>query len=149
MTTTFICAVLIALRDIAVRYVPQDLSSLQIAFTHGWIVTLGGFALTFYQGARPMPAHWWPWVALMAVLVFAGYYCNVVGTRIGELSYVAPFKYAGVPLAFVIGYLVWGDRVSSTMLLGAGVIVAAGIALVVTENRRSRRARIERDAETN
>ncbi len=36
------CAFFVALRDLAIRFVPQNLPSLQVAFTNAWIVMLGG-----------------------------------------------------------------------------------------------------------
>ncbi|MEM7293159.1 MAG: DMT family transporter [Pseudomonadota bacterium] len=142
-----ICAVLAALRDLAVRFVPDEIPAMQIAFTHAWVVTLGGLAMAYFEGMAPMSWDLAPWFLLQAALVFGGYLCMVQGVRIGELSYVAPFKYTGVPIAFILGYLVWDDGVTLNMLLGAAVIVTSGIVLVTTENRRTRRAAMEKGQE--
>lgn len=134
-----LCAVFVALRDLAIRYVPVEISSLQIAFTNGWIVMLGGGLLSYYQGWSSVEVSWYGWFAGLAIAISCGYLFNVVGTRLGELSFIAPFKYTSVLLAIAIGYIVWGDAPTLLMLGGAGIIVLSGIVLMLGENRRFRR----------
>jgi drug/metabolite transporter (DMT)-like permease len=51
----------------------------------------------------------------------------VEGTRVGDISFTAPFRYVIVPLAFVIGWAVWGRVPDLPMVLGTAVIVGAGL----------------------
>lgn len=46
------CAFFVALRDIAIRYVPNELPSTQVAFTNAWVVMIGGGLYSIYQGDR-------------------------------------------------------------------------------------------------
>ncbi len=130
------CAILVALRDLAIRYVPDDIPSLHVAFTNAWMVMLGGGLLCLFQGWRPVDITWYFWFAGLAVAILGGYTCYVMGTRLGELSFLAPFKYVSVLLAIAIGYFVWSDVPTVLMLSGAAVIVGAGIVLLVGEKRR-------------
>jgi len=132
-----ICAILVALRDIAIRYVPNDIPSMQVAFTNGWIVMLGGGFLTPIQGWSDVNIGWYIWFPALGVAMFCGYIFYIVGTRMGELSYIGPFKYTSVVLAIIIGYLIWDEKPTMLMLSGAMVIVLSGIILLSSEKRKT------------
>jgi drug/metabolite transporter (DMT)-like permease len=135
-----LCAVFVALRDLVIRYVPVEIPSLQIAFTNGGIVMLGGGLLSYYQGWSPVEVSWYGWFSGLAIAMSCGYLFSVVGTRLGELSFIAPFKYTSVLLAIAIGYIVWGEAPTLLMLGGAGIIVFSGIVLMLGESRRFRQS---------
>lgn len=64
--------------------------------------------------------------------------------RFADASLVAPFDYASMVMALVIGWCVFGEGTSPRMLAGAGVIIAAGVAIIWRERQlgisRARRA---------
>ena len=130
------CAILVALRDIAIRYIPNDIPSMQVAFTNGWIVMLGGGLLTPIQGWSDVTIDWYLWFPAMGAAMFCGYIFYIVGTRMGELSYIGPFKYTSVVLAIVFGYLIWDEEPTMLMLGGATVIVLSGIVLLSSSKRK-------------
>ena len=133
-----VCAVFVALRDLVIRFVPADIPSLQVAFTNAWIVTIGGGVYSLFQGWGYPGLDWYYWFGGLALAIYGGYIFNIMGTRLGELSFVGPFKYTAIILAFVYGYLIWGDEPTPMMLAGAGVIIASGIYLITHEKRRTR-----------
>jgi len=136
-----ICAFFVALRDIAIRYVPQDISSPQVAFTNAWIVMIGGGLYSIYQGWGDAEPTWYLWFIALGAVLYCGYLFLIIGSRLGELSFIGPFKYISILIAIIYGYLIWGDEPTTTMLGGAMIIVISGIILVSTEKRR-KRARI-------
>ena len=136
-----ICAFFVALRDIAIRYVPQDISSPQVAFTNAWIVMIGGGLYSIYQGWGDAEPTWYLWFIALGAVLYCGYLFLIIGSRLGELSFIGPFKYISILIAIIYGYLIWGDKPTTTMLGGAMIIVISGIILVSTEKRR-KRARI-------
>ncbi len=131
-----LCAVLVALRDLSIRFIPDHLPSLQLAFTNAWVVGFGGGAYSIYQGWGAADSAWYLWFIAVGIAMFAAYNLYIVGTRIGELSFIGPFKYSSILIAIVIGYLVWGDIPDASMLAGAFIIVGSGILLLVYENRQ-------------
>lgn len=133
-----VCAVFVALRDLVIRFVPADIPSHQVAFTNAWIVALGGGLYSLFQGWSFPPLDWYLWFGALAVAIYSGYVFNIMGTRLGELSFVGPFKYSSIVLAFVYGYLIWGDKPTAMMLTGAAVIIGSGIYLITHEKRRAR-----------
>ena len=95
------CAFFVALRDLAIRFVPAELPSLQVAFTNAWIVMLGGGLYSLFQGWEFPAVSWYLWFLALAGAMYCGYLFYIIGTRLGELSFVGPFKYSSIILAFV------------------------------------------------
>ena len=134
-----VCAFFVALRDIAIRYVPNDLPSTQVAFTNAWVVMIGGGLYSIYQGWGEADLQWYLWFIALGIALYSGYLCLIIGSRIGELSFIGPFKYVSILLALLYGYLIWDETPTLTMLAGAVIIVISGIILLSSEKRRARK----------
>jgi len=50
-----------------------------------------------------------------------------------EASVVAPFEYASIIFAIIIGYFVFKEFPSITVLIGAGIVISAGIIIILRE----------------
>lgn len=135
-----LCALFVALRDIAIRYVPDDIPSSQVAFTNAWIVMLGGGIFSIFQGWGEADAGWYLWFLLLGGTMYCGYLFFIIGSRLGEFSFIGPFKYVSILVAIGYGYVIWGDRPTLNMLAGAAIIVVSGIILISTERRKARAA---------
>lgn len=133
-----VCAFFVALRDIAIRYVPDEISSPQVAFTNAWIVMLGGGIYSIYQGWGQADLQWYLWFIALGAALYCGYLFLIIGSRLGELSFIGPFKYISILIALIYGYLIWGDQPTLAMLAGASLIVISGIILVSSEKQRNR-----------
>lgn len=83
----------------------------------------------------PAPADW-PVFVLLAVLGGLGHYGMIRAIQLASAVIIQPFSYTLLIWAVVIGYLGFGDLPDIWMLLGATVIVAAGIYTAVREHRR-------------
>ena len=132
------CALFVALRDVAIRFVPDEIPSLQVAFTNAWMVTLGGGVYSLFQGWKIADLHWYLWFIALSLVLYFGYLFYIIGTRLGELSFIGPFKYISIIIAILYGYLIWGEEPSLNMLIGAAIIVFSGAILVYGEKRRAR-----------
>jgi len=139
-----ICAFFVALRDLAIRFVPNELPSSQVAFTNAWVVMLGGGLYSLYQGWGDAELHWYLWFLGLGVALYTGYLCLIIGSRLGELSFISPFKYISIIIAIVYGYLIWGEKPTLNMIAGALIIVISGIVLLSTEKRRLRNIALTR-----
>ena len=82
-----------------------------------------------------------PSLAQAALLVTAGVLGGVgqilltASYRETDASLVAPFDYASMLFALIIGYAVFGEVPSRTMLVGAALIIAAGILIIWRERK--------------
>ena len=129
-------AFITALRDIFVRNIPSVLSSSQIAFTTAWMVTLAGLS-TLPFGWQALNSQQLLLLAIASLFIMGAYTTYIITTRMGELSFVAPFKYSSIPLAMLIGYLVWGDIPSGNSILGTAVIIASGMFILLRKRVKS------------
>ncbi|MFL7903485.1 DMT family transporter [Azospirillum argentinense] len=56
--------------------------------------------------------------------------------RLGRAAVVAPFEYTGMIWATLLGFLVFGDVPTPTVLAGAGIIIASGLYILYRETLR-------------
>ena len=93
-----------------------SLSLLSIPF--GWIMPIGI-----------------EWLYLIGAGLFGGMgqICATASYRYADASTLAPFTYASMIWALLIGFFVFGEVPTWGMLLGAGLVIAAGVAIVLRE----------------
>jgi len=51
----------------------------------------------------------------------------IQATRIGEISFVTPFRYTRIVFALIAGAVVFGERPDALMLLGTAIVIASGL----------------------
>ena len=117
----------VTIRDLVTRQLSADVPSMTVTLAAS--VTVMGFS-----GAASLTT---PWVAISgmhalmvigsSICIFGGYYFNVRVMRVGEISFIAPFRYTGLIWALVLGWLVFGDWPAPLTLLGAGIVVTTGL----------------------
>ncbi|MCH8467476.1 MAG: DMT family transporter [Roseinatronobacter sp.] len=116
-------------RDLATRVIPRTVSSTQIS---SW-----AFAMLVPAGIIVMVAMKEPPIvttvaqsATLALTLGVGvlsYYALVASMRVGELSFVTPFRYSRMLFALIVAVLAFGERPDALTLVGASLIVAAGL----------------------
>ena len=124
-----IAAVFVAVRDVITRYVNPSLDNVAVAFVTALVVTLAGSS-TAVLGWRPLDPALLPVLGASALCIALGYVTVVAAYRLGEASYLAPIRYGSIPFAAFLGFLVFGDRPGLNVLIGALVIVAAGLMML-------------------
>ncbi len=80
-------------------------------------------------------------VLMATTFVICAYLCSVMVMRVGEVSFVAPFRYTGLVWALILGFLVFGEWPEPLTLIGATIIVATGVFSLLREAQLKRRAR--------
>lgn len=83
--------------------------------------------------AMPTPEQ----AALLVGAGFAGGVGQLLMTssyRYADMSVIAPFEYVSLLLTLVIGFVVFGDVPTLAMIMGALIIVASGIAVILREH---------------
>lgn len=123
-----------ALAQIFIRKLVQEERVVVIVF---WFsITSSLLALTTLPFGWTMPRGW-P-LAMMVATGFLGGVGQILLTsayRHAHASVVAPFEYASILLALVIGYVGFGEVPTLTMLTGSAIVVAAGIAIIWRERQ--------------
>ena len=99
-----------------------------LVFGSGWMSSGDNVILDFLFRAWRMPDLYG--VSLMAacgLLVGTGGYLLSQAYRIAEARTIAPFEYAGLPFAVLLGFIVWSHVPDGWSFLGIALIAAAGI----------------------
>jgi drug/metabolite transporter (DMT)-like permease len=127
----------LSLRDLMTRMVPPEISSYQLSFL-GFVTLVPASVLLslFSPRAFVMPsAMILTQLGGMVLLGVVSYYAIVAAMRVGEVSYVSPFRYSRLVFALVVGVTVFGERPDALMLIGSAIIVASGIYSVWRERK--------------
>ncbi|MFZ1428333.1 MAG: DMT family transporter [Geminicoccaceae bacterium] len=94
-----------------------------------WQLVVGAMVLSVVVpfAWRPPPLEHWPLFVLVAALGGVGHYAMIKALQLSPAAVVQPFTYTLLLWAVIIGYLGFGDVPDALTLVGAGVVVAAGI----------------------
>ena len=127
----------LALRDISTRKIPQTLSSMQLSFLGFVVLVPAGFAMLWLtdQPLAPLDTRLWSLIAAAIGIGVFAYYGIVAAMRVGEVSFVTPFRYSRLIFAMIIGIAFFGERPDALTVLGGGIIVASGIYTVLRERK--------------
>lgn len=131
----------VTLRDLTTRRLSSDTPSI-------FVTLLTSIVIMVVFGLASLPSDW----ALMnaraygftfgaAVLIIGGYLFSIMVMRVGEISFIAPFRYTGLIFALVLGWVAFGDWPDPLTLLGAAIVVASGLFTLYREAQQGRRAR--------
>lgn len=127
-------AVLAALAQVFVRKLVATEGTAAIVF---WFtITSSVMALCTLPWGWAVPT---PIVAIM--LIFAGLLGGIgqifltSSYRYADASLVAPFDYTSMILALLIGYFVFGEIPTGTMLFGASIVIVAGVLIIWRERQ--------------
>lgn len=74
-------------------------------------------------------------LGLLGIVAMAAHLCVTRSLKLAEASVVVPYQYTLIVWALIFGWFIFGDWPSLSMLIGSGLIVAAGLALLVLERR--------------
>jgi drug/metabolite transporter (DMT)-like permease len=129
----------IVLRDLAARAIPARVTTAQVSAWGLMAVTLLGLAIMAATGAVQAVSQGEAAV-LAGAVVFgtAGYWAVTAATRTGEVSVVAPFRYARLVFSMGIGVVFLGERPDAPTLAGAAIIVGSGLYAFARERARKR-----------
>ncbi|MFU8778351.1 MAG: DMT family transporter [Roseovarius sp.] len=133
----------VTLRDLATRRLSRDVPSMLVTLFNSFFI-MAFFGLGSLTGE---------WVALdgraallicgAAVMIIGGYLFSIMVMRVGEISFVAPFRYTSLIWALLLGWLVFGDWPQTLTLVGAAIVVASGLFTLYREAQISRRAKAD------
>ncbi|MGI9426119.1 MAG: DMT family transporter, partial [Hyphomicrobiaceae bacterium] len=92
-----------------------------------------GSMMPFYY--RPMPLQDLAAIAVVAALGFIALNCMIAAYKAGEAVAVAPMQYSQILWALAYGALLFDERPDVQTLVGAAIIIASGVYIVLRENR--------------
>lgn len=130
-----VAVAMVTLRDISARRLSKETPSLLVS-----VIT--SFAIAVFFGVGSITYVWVPLDAQMALMILGaslmiigGYLFSVMVMRVGEISFIAPFRYTGLIWALLLGWLFFDEWPDTITLIGAAIVVTSGIFALYRETR--------------
>ena len=123
--------------------VTRKVSSVDTSATSLTYVAVVGLILSSAVGVffwQPMPWTDFALVVVMMITTCAGHGIMVFALSMAPASVLQPFNYFSLPWAIVLSIIVFGHWIDPISLVGAGVIVAAGLVVMARERMRASRS---------
>ncbi|MGR3805970.1 DMT family transporter [Marinibacterium profundimaris] len=135
-------AFLYALSGITSRLMDDDVPSPVINLYAIGTSLIASVALTFATGGFSPITSWSDAGWLLAMGGFGGtaVLLIVISFRMTEQSNLAPFTYFGIPVAFIFGWIFFGETPFQTLFPGGLLIMAGGLMVIWRERQLKRRA---------
>ena len=81
-------------------------------------------------------------LAAAAGILSVGYIFSISAMRVGDVSFVTPFRYSILIFALLLGYFVFGDVPDALAVIGALIVVGSGLFNFYRERLLARKAAI-------
>ena len=132
--------VCVVVRDLATRRLSRAVPSVTVAVCAAVSVTIMGLAGSLGQGWVAMDGYGAFTIIAAASALIVGYMFVVMVMRVGEISFVAPFRYVSLLVAISLGWLVFDTFPDFYTLIGSAIVVASGIFTFMRERKLARAA---------
>lgn len=130
-----ITVITITARDLLARVIPSSVPSMTIAVAASIAVTLfGGFGM-IGRAWVPIEGGHWLLFSGSVVSLLLGYIFSVTVMRIGDVGFVAPFRYTSLLIALVLGLLFFDEWPDAQTLIGCAIVVAMGVWVLFRERQ--------------
>lgn len=136
---TLAAVIVVTIRDLATRRLSAETPSMTVTFYSSLGVTFFFAMAAPSQGWVPVDGYAAMMIAGASVMVIGGYICSIMVMRIGEISFVATFRYTSLVWALLLGWLVFGDWPKPVTLLGASIVIGSGVFMLLRERQINRR----------
>lgn len=130
--SVFFCAV----RDLATRHIPGEVPSLLVSTVTAGAVAVAGAALVGPLGGwTPMTMEQTGLLAGSAIVLVVGYQFIIMAMRVGEISFIAPFRYTALLWAILLGYVMFSETPDWPMIAGAAIVIGSGLYALYRERK--------------
>lgn len=122
-------------RDLITRRMSPEVPSMVVTLATSLTITTGAAIASAFQGWVPLAPGSGSLIASAAVFVLLGYLFSVMVMRVGDVGFVAPFRYSSLIWALGLGWAVFGDWPDRITMLGAALVVSAGLFTLLRERK--------------
>lgn len=122
----FAASAMFATYSLLTRYVARK-DAASVSFF--WTGTVGALALTpvGLWHWQPMTTADWGWMGLLCCTAALGHWLLIRAYEVAEASAIQPFSYLQLVFVSVLALVLFGETLSLNVVIGAGVVVAAGL----------------------
>lgn len=117
----------LVLRDLATRQLSTGVPSLFVAVISSVAIMSMGGLLSLATSWAPVSLSQLALLAIAAMFVLIGYLFGIMTMRVGEVSFISPFRYTILIWAILSGIIVFGDIPDAMTLIGSTIVVLTGL----------------------
>lgn len=128
--------VLVTIRELSTRFIAPATNSAVVTLVTQVMVTVACGLLSATEVWLPMTAMQFGLIVVAGLSCIFGVQFSIDAMRHGDISLVAQFRYATIPFAILLGWVIWGDVPDIVTLLGIAVVVGSGIYIFYRERVR-------------
>lgn len=131
-------AVGLVIRDLATRRISSDVSTTQVSLWAFAVLIPAALLLKVLSGQPavvPLGTDW-AYLGCIVPLGLLSYYAIVAAMRVGDISFVTPFRYSRILFALILGVVIFAERPDAVMLTGAALIVGSGLFTLWRERKQ-------------
>lgn len=143
LIVTFAAAALLGLYGVLTRLASRTDTAMTSFFYTG---VPGALALTlagpfFWTNMAPYD---WGWMLALCITGMSGHYLLIRAFELADAASVQPFSYYQLVLVSILGVSLYGEVLSTHMIIGAAIVVSAGLFTIWRERMLARKKRLER-----
>ncbi len=125
----------VVVRDLSTRTFGLGVPTATVALAAALGVTALGIAGVAIQGWQGPNLKELLTVFGSSVALVAGYLSGVQAMRVGDIGFIAPFRYTSLLWAIALGWLVFGTLPDLLTMVGASVVIATGLFTLLRERK--------------
>ena len=117
----------VTIREIATRKLSADLPSLPVALATA--IAIGGLGAVMLPAVEwaPVSTSAWSLIGGASLAIIGGYLFSVMTIRIGDIGFVAPFRYTAMFWALVLGLLMFSEIPDIPTITGTVIVILTGL----------------------
>ncbi len=128
----------ITVRDLSTRRLSSGIPSLLVSLVTSVMITVTGAILSPTMAWQPVDAQGLLVLFAASIFLIFAYLFSVMTMRVGEISFVSPFRYTVLIWAILLGIFVFGEVPDLWTLIGTLIIVVMGIYTFYRERQAAR-----------
>jgi drug/metabolite transporter (DMT)-like permease len=117
----------VVVRDLSTRELSKAVPSATVAVAASLSVTATALVLSLPGGWVGVSLREGVLICGAAASLVVGYNFVVMVMRVGDIGFVAPFRYVSLLVALVLGWAAFGTIPDPLTMVGAGLVVASGL----------------------
>ena len=125
-----ISVIFLALKDLTTRSISNTLPALSVCYWSFLALLFGGLiCIPFFESFVPFPEIDHIFLTLTVISSGLGNLLLILATRGGKVSIVSSFRYTRLPMALLIGIVLFNESIDFETLIGCILIIIVGIVL--------------------
>jgi len=134
----------IVLRDLTTRRLSDHVPSIFVALLSSIFITVTGAVLSPTMEWKPVSSNDLQLLAGAALFLVFGYLFSIMTMRVGEVSFISPFRYTSLIWSIILGFVIFGETPDDWTLVGSSIVVVMGIYTFYRERKILKQDRLAR-----